>query len=88
VRVAVGVAVAVGVRVSVAVGVEVGVAVAVRIGVAVGVARLRFFAEPVNLTLASLLPAVASLLTLMSAEKLLPGSGGTNSTVTVAAACG
>ena len=85
-----GVAVAVGVRVSVAVGVEVAVAVAVRVSVAVavGVGRLCFFAEPVNVTLANRAPAVASLVTLMSAEKLLPGSGGTNSTVTVAAACG
>jgi len=82
----VGVAVAVALRVAVAV--EVGVAVTVRVDVAVGVGRLCFFAEPVNLTLANRSPAVASLWTLMSAEKLLPGSGGANSTVTVAAACG
>jgi hypothetical protein len=90
VRVAVGVGVAVGVRVSVAVGVELAVAVAVSVGVAVavGVGRLCFLAEPVNVTLANRAPAVASLWTLMLAEKRLPGFGGANSTVMVAAACG
>jgi len=72
----------------VAVRVAVGVAVAVEVEVAVAVGPLRFFAEPVNLTLANRAPAVASLCTLMLAEKLLPGFGGEKSTMTVAAACG
>ena len=88
VRVAVAVAVAVRVAVAVAVRVAVAVGVAVRFGVGVGVGFFFFLAEPINWTLADLSPAVASLLTLMLAEKLLPESGGANSTVTVAAACG
>jgi len=86
VAVAVAVVVAVADAVAVAVGVKVAVAVGVRVGVGVG--RLRFFAEPVSLTLADRSPAVASLLTLMLAEKLLPESGGANATVTVAVPCG
>ncbi|HKN14939.1 MAG TPA: hypothetical protein VJX68_17255 [Candidatus Binatus sp.] len=88
VAVAVAVVVAVADAVAVAVGVKVAVAVGVRVGVGVGVGRLRFFAEPVSLTLADRSPAVASLLTLMLAEKLLPESGGANATVTVAVPCG
>jgi hypothetical protein len=92
VRVAVSVLVAVAVAVADAVDVAVGVkvAVAVRVGVAVGVGvgRLCFFADPVSVTLADLAPAVASLLTLILAEKLLPGLGGANVTVTVADPCG
>jgi hypothetical protein len=84
--VAVAVADAVAVAVALAVGVEVAVAVAVRVGVGVGF--LCFFAEPASRTLADLPPAVASLLTLMLAEKLLPGPVGANATVTVAAPCG
>jgi hypothetical protein len=89
---AVGVAVIVAVRVADAVGValavRVAVVVAVAVLVAVGVGRLCFLAEPVKFTLADVSPAVASLVTLTAPVKLLPESGGANSTVTVVALCG
>ena len=81
VRVAVAVAVAVAVPVAVAAGVEVAAAVGV------GVGFLFFFAEPVSLTFADGLPAVASLLIAMLPEKL-PLSVGANPTVTVDSPCG
>jgi hypothetical protein len=88
---AVGVAVRVAVDVAVAVWVVVAVAVAVGVEVAVavgvGVGFFFFFADPVSLTLADGLPAVASLLIAMLPEKL-PLSVGANPTVTVASPCG
>jgi hypothetical protein len=79
--------VAVAVADAVALGVKVAVAVAVDVAVAVGVGGNDPPAEPVSLTLADALPAVASLLTVMLAEKL-PEWSGANSTVTVDEPCG
>jgi len=87
VAVAVGDAVRVAVAVAVTVGVKVAVAVAVDVAVAVGVGGNDPLAEPVSLTLADALPAVASLLIVMLAEKL-PDWSGANSTVTVEEPCG
>jgi hypothetical protein len=81
VAVRVGVAVVVAVAVTVAVAVEVELAVGVAL--TVGVGRNEPFAEPVNLTLAVALPAVASLVIPMLAEKSAPCFAGANSTVTV-----
>jgi hypothetical protein len=84
---AVGVAVRVAVAVAVAVAVLVAVPVAVAAAVGVGVGLFFFLAEPVSLTLADGLPAVASLLIAMLPEKL-PLSVGANPTVTVDWPCG
>jgi hypothetical protein len=88
--VAVCVAVAIAVADAVAVAVEVTVAVAVSVGVAVadGVGAGDPLAEPLSLTLAEALPAVASLLIAMVAEKCFPALTGANSTVTVDFPCG
>ena len=86
--VAVGAEVAVAVRVAEAVGVEVavavrvgdvvGVPVAVDVAVAVDVVGNDPFADPVSLTLADAVPAVALLLIAMLAENPVPLLVGAN----------
>ena len=74
--VAVRVEVATIVAVDVAVGV--GVALAVAVAVAVGMAGRDPFADPVSLTFADLVPALASLIIAMLAENLVPLLVGAN----------
>ena len=78
---------ALDVEVTVTVAVAVLDAVAVAVGVGVGVGLFFLLAEPASSTLADRLPTVASLVIVITPEKV-PELAGANSTVTVDWPCG